>query len=86
MAPKIPYVLSTNKPIIAIFICAIDEYAIIRFTSIWRKVDKDAKITPQIDKRWTNGEKYMLACENKLIENYYDNKLIILILFLYLKI
>lgn len=38
-----------------IFMCAMDEYAIIRFMSIWRSVDNDAKKIDTMAKSITIG-------------------------------
>ena len=57
IAPCNPWILHVNNPIIAIFMCATDEYAIIRFKSIWRIAVSEAKITLIKQNRLITGKK-----------------------------
>jgi hypothetical protein len=51
-------------PNIATFICAIDEYAIIRLMSTWRNVEKDVNTIETTHMVTTRDEKYCVAIGN----------------------
>ena len=51
-------------PRIAIFICAIEEYAIIRLISTWRNVEKEVYTIDITHNIITAEEKYLVAFGN----------------------
>jgi len=55
--PPQPYMFELKRPKTTRFICAIEEYAIIRFKSLWRIVVNEAYITLIIANESTNGAK-----------------------------
>jgi hypothetical protein len=51
-------------PMIAIFICEIDEYAIMRLMSTWRSVENDVYRMDTIQSVVTAEAKYLVASGN----------------------